>query len=272
MPGHPPKTRAPRRLPMMSALLLALLLAGCAGQMAYRDGNNLIEHGQVEAGLQKYREAIAADPGNGAYRSAWLQARDRAVQRYLSAAARLADDGKPDQAAVEYQRVLVIDPQNERASGGLRLLDASRRQQRQLDQAAAAINSKQYDAARTQLNALLTENPGLAKARAMLADVDEKTAPPPAETALSRAYRQPLSIEFREAPLKQVFEVIARKSGLNFVFDKDVKTDTKASVFLKNSTVESAIYYLLTTNQLDQQVMDANTILIYPNVAAKQKE
>jgi general secretion pathway protein D len=56
------------------------------------------------------------------------------------------------------------------------------------------------------------------------------------------------------------------------VFDKDVKTDQKTTVLLKNSTVESAIYFLLLTNQLEQQVMDANTILIFPNVAAKLKE
>jgi general secretion pathway protein D len=41
---------------------------------------------------------------------------------------------------------------------------------------------------------------------------------------------------------------------------------------LKNSTVEAAVHFLLVTNQLEQQVMDGNTILIYPNVAAKLKE
>ena len=66
--------------------------------------------------------------------------------------------------------------------------------------------------------------------------------------------------------------MIARHSGLNFLFDKDVKTDQRTSIFLKNSTVEAAVYYLLMTNQLERQVMDGNTILIYPNVAAKQKE
>jgi general secretion pathway protein D len=92
------------------------------------------------------------------------------------------------------------------------------------------------------------------------------------ESGLSKSYKQPITIEFRDAPLKQVFEVIARRSGLNFVFDKDVKTDQRTTVMLRNSTVESAIYFLLLTNQLEQQVMDANTILIYPNVAAKLKE
>jgi general secretion pathway protein D len=66
--------------------------------------------------------------------------------------------------------------------------------------------------------------------------------------------------------------VIARSSGLNFLFDKDVKTDQRTSIFLKNSTVEAAIYYLLVSNQLERQVMDGNTILVYPNIATKLKE
>jgi general secretion pathway protein D len=51
-----------------------------------------------------------------------------------------------------------------------------------------------------------------------------------------------------------------------------VRSDSRTSIFLKNSTVEAAIHYLLTTNQLESQVMDENTILIYPNVAAKVRE
>jgi general secretion pathway protein D len=72
--------------------------------------------------------------------------------------------------------------------------------------------------------------------------------------------------------LRQVFEIIARHSGLNFVFDKDVRSDGRTSIFLKNSTVEAAVHFLLVTNQLERQVMDGNTILIYPNSAAKLKE
>jgi type II secretory pathway component HofQ len=74
-----------------------------------------------------------------------------------------------------------------------------------------------------------------------------------------------ITVEFKDVALKQVFEVISRSSGLSFLFDKDVKTDQKATIFLKNSTVAAAIHFLLLTNQLEQQVLDSNTILIYPN-------
>ena len=253
-------------------VLLAILLGGCAAQQAYREGNDLTAKNQVEAGLVKYQEAVRAEPGNAQYRTAYLQARDRATQRLLETAERDQSEGRADQAEQGYRRVLGLDPQNERARAGMRALERDERQARLMAAATLHLNKGEYELAKQKLNAVLTESPTNEKARLMLREATEKAAPPAVESGLAKTYKQPISIEFRDAPLKQVFEVISRRSGLNFIFDKDVKTDQKTTVLLKNSTVESAIYFLLLTNQLEQQVMDANTILIYPNVAAKLKE
>ncbi|WP_229421246.1 secretin N-terminal domain-containing protein [Telluria antibiotica] len=251
---------------------LALLLSGCAAQMAYREGNELVAQDKVEAGLVKYQEALAVDPANVAYKTAFLRARDTATNRLLPQADRELAGGKADLAVQDYRRVLAIDPLNERARAGLRQVDADRRHGVLMTEARAAIERKDYEAAKAKLSAILTERPTYDPARDLLAVVNEKIEAASPEAALTAAFRSPISLEFRDAPLKQIFEVIARHSGLNFLFDKDVKTDQRASVFLKNSTVEAAVYYLLMTNQLERQVMDGNTILIYPNIAAKQKE
>ncbi|MGJ7917498.1 secretin N-terminal domain-containing protein, partial [Massilia sp. LXY-6] len=253
-------------------LAAALLLSGCAGQMAYREGNALLAQDKVEAGLVKYQEAVAADPSNAAYKSAYLRARDGATNRLLTQADREIADGQVALALQDYQRVLAIDPVNDRARAGLRQVEADRRHALLLEEARSAVDRKDYDVARQKLGAILSERPSHEPARLLLAEVNEQSAAAPGEAALAQAFRKPISLEFRDAPIKQIFEVIARHSGLNFLFDKDVKTDLRASIFLKNSTVESAVYYLLMTNQLERQVMDGNTILIYPNVAAKQKE
>eukprot|EP01034_Spumella_vulgaris_P034460 gene34461-42498_t len=254
------------------AALVALALAGCAGEMAFREGRTLVEQNNPEAGLAKFQEAIAKDPQNAQFRSAYLMTRDRTAVKYLEQADRELADGRRAPAQQGYQRVLALDPMNERARAGLRAVEASERLEKMVVSAGELAAKKDYDGARQKLNAVLAEKPSYEQARLMLRDVNEKGAQPTAEAGLSKAFRQPISIEFRDAPLKQVFEIIARRSGLNFVFDKDVKTDQKASIFLKNSTVEAAVYYLLMTNQLEQQVLDGNTILIYPNVAAKLKE
>lgn len=262
----------PRIRAIVAAALASALLAGCAAQRAYQEGNALVAQEQVSAGLAKYREAVAADPGNPLYRAAYLRARDATAMRLIEQAERDLAEGRADAAAAGYLRVLEVDPANERGRAGLRQVEADRRHSAMLDAAAADVEKKDYEAARQKLSAILTERPGHERARLMLNEVDDKAAAPTPETTLAASFRKPISLEFREAPLRQIFEIIARHSGLNFVFDKDVRADQRTSIFLKNSTVEAAVHFLLVTNQLERQVMDGNTILIYPNVAVKLKE
>jgi general secretion pathway protein D len=69
-----------------------------------------------------------------------------------------------------------------------------------------------------------------------------------------------------------VFEVISRTSGLNFVFDRDVRSDTKINIFVRNTSLDEVVRLILTTNQLDRKLLNENSVLIYPNTPAKQKE
>ncbi|MDN4059303.1 secretin and TonB N-terminal domain-containing protein [Massilia sp. YIM B02769] len=261
------------RLRSAAAVSLACaLLAGCAAQRAYQEGNALVAQEQVGAGLAKYREAVAADPGNPLYRAAYLRARDGATVRLIDGAERDLAAGRAEEARTGFARVLEIDPANERGRAGMRQLEADARHSALIDAATADVAKKDYEAARQKLSAILTERPAHERARVMLNEVNEAATVPTSEATLAAAFRKPISLEFRDAPLRQVFEIIARHSGLNFVFDKDVRADQRTSIFLKNSTVEAAVHFLLVTNQLERQVMDGNTILVYPNVAVKLKE
>jgi general secretion pathway protein D len=253
-------------------LLTGILLSGCAAQMSYRDGKEFVAHDKIEEGLAKFQEASAQDPQNFEYRVAYLQTREKAMSGYLSQADRLAATGKRADAEKLYQRVLALDASSERAQDGLRKLSMSDRHAVLLKEAQVAWAKKDSESAQFKLRTILNENPDDAGALAFRRMISQALVNPPLESTLSAAYKKKISIEFRDAALKQVFEVIARSSGLNFLFDKDVKTDQKTSIYLKNSTIESAVHFMLLTNQLEQQVLDANTILIYPNTSAKQKD
>ena len=257
---------------MLTLAGAAVALAGCAAQMAYRDGVQLVADDQVEAGLLKYQEAIAADPGNSQYRAAFLKTRDRNVIARVKQAERALADGQGAAALRGFQRALAIDPANERARVGLRLVEADVRHAALMTDASAAFARGDYDSVRQSTAAILSERANHEPARLLLAQATEKSAAPTVDSGLAAAYKLPINIEFRDASLKQVFEVLARRSNLNFLFDKDVKTDQRTSIFLKNSTVEAAVYYLLMSNQLEQQIMDGNTVLVYPNNPAKLKE
>jgi general secretion pathway protein D len=79
-------------------------------------------------------------------------------------------------------------------------------------------------------------------------------------------------LEFRDAPLRQVFEALARTSAINFVFDKDVRGDARITVFLRNVTLDEAMRVILATQGLDRKLLNDSTVLVFPNTQAKQRE
>ncbi len=257
----------------LGVLLTAALLAGCAAQTAFREAQDLQATGRPEAALQKYEQAWRLEPSSGAYKLSYLRARDQLLEQWLSQAEAARQAGRYDEAERAYRQALTLLPTHDRALQGLRQVEQHRRWDVWFKEAETAYARKDLDTAQLRLKTLLLENQQHAGARRLMQKIESETArPTPAESGLSAAFRKPISIEFKDASLRNVFDVISRTSGLNFLFDKDVKTDQKTSIYLKNSTIEAAINLTLLTQQLEQRVLDANTILIYPNTQAKQKD
>lgn len=94
----------------------------------------------------------------------------------------------------------------------------------------------------------------------------------PAALRLGAAFQRPVSLEFRDTPLRQVFEALARASGVNFVFDREVRADSRVTVFLRSVSLDEAMRVILATQQLDRKLLNENTVLVYPNTAPKQRE
>ncbi|MBK7675291.1 MAG: secretin and TonB N-terminal domain-containing protein [Candidatus Accumulibacter sp.] len=254
------------------SFLAALLLAGCAAQNAYREGQTLLAENQVDAGLAKIQEALVLDPASAEYRIAYVRALDREINASLGRAERALIELRYADAEAAYRRVLALQPSNDRALAGLKLIETARRHDILYQEAEAAWAKKDVDGALGRLRAILAVNGKHERALALQKRIEEATAQMAKASALTAAFRKPITIEFRDTPLKMVFEVISRTAGLNFVFDKDVRADQKTTIFLRNSTIDAAVNVLLLTNQLEQRVLDGNSILIYPNTPAKQKE
>ncbi|CAM2139375.1 general secretion pathway protein D [Pararobbsia alpina] len=252
--------------------LLVGVLASCAQPNAYRDGQQAVANGKVDEGLAKLQEASRQDPKDAIYRSTFIAEREKALVTFDEQGDRLAATGSRDAARKMYERALAIEPNNERAIAGIASLENAARLDALMSRAEAFAAHQQPDEARRVLNTVLTEAPANRRALALKRRLDMDSGPARVDAALAAAYRKPIRIDFRDAPLKQIFEVISHSSGLNFLFDKDVKTDTRTSIYLKNSTIDATVRYVLATNQLAQQVLDENTVLIYPATPAKQKD
>lgn len=255
------------------ALVVTLLVAGCAGQETYQEGVSLVEQGKFTEGLVKLDDALRLDPGNVEYRATLINSRTRAVSQLLSQAENARRQQRLADAERLYRAVLRLDEQNTMAWSGLERLAAARRHGVAIKDAEDRFKKNDLQEAADILRSVLAENPQHKEAKELQARIDEKkTQDKSAEKRLSAAVGRSISIELRDASLSTVFDLIAHEGGINVFYDKDVKTDAKVSLNAKNTTVEDAIRLLLLTNQLEQRILNDNSILIYPNTPQKQKD
>lgn len=251
---------------------LVVLLWGCAAQELHREGVIDVDAGRVEEGLQKLEQAARENPDNLAYRYD-LQARRAAVIQLLYAAGdRAHADGNFDEAEKSYRRILAIEPSNEAARQAIHALDAERRHKEAVAAAKLEFDAGRIEEADMIVRQVLAEDPAYTPAADLKVKVEATWEPPSAARRLRAGGKTPVTLEFRDAPTKMIFEVLSRQTGINFIFDKDVRSDAKTSIFVRDVPVEQAIELVLGQNQLARQVLAENMILIYPNTDAKQKE
>jgi general secretion pathway protein D len=253
--------------------LLGLALSGCAAERLNRDGLDLISEGRYEEGVAKLEQATKSEPSNLHYRAEFFTKRDEVINRLLISADQERDAEHFEEAGRLYRRVLTINPSNVRAAAGLTTLAQDQRHLALLDDARILFEKSDIDGAWAKLRTVATENPANPKMLALRREIEEKQAKEAFATpTLKSLYKKPVSLEFRDANLKMVFDVLSRTSGINFIFDKNVRSDLTTTIFVKRASLEDVVDLLLTTNQLEKKVLNSNSVLIFPNTPDKVKE
>lgn len=260
-----------RVLAFIVAACLALLGA-CASQRLHRAGLEDMQAGSYEEGIAKLEQASAAAPGNLTIRMDLRTRRDLAVQRLVAQADAARTAGKLDESQAAYERALRLEPSDSRATHGLDKVQADRRHAAALAQAEQDLKKGRVEQAEARVRAVLAEDPGAHGATALRGKIEMAKGPVSVVPALKARNSKPVTLQFRDANLKMVFEVLSRQTGINFIFDKDVRSDAKTTIFVQEVAVERAIDLLLGQNQLARQVLADNMALIYPNTPQKQKE
>jgi general secretion pathway protein D len=233
-----------RSLVLVPLLLGAVTLLAACANVAIDDAERLSRVGRYEEAMVILDAALRDQPNDPLLRTAHARERERVATQALIQVDLARAAGRLDQAEHLLDRVRSLDPNQTRVATLTRELIQTRRQQAHRDAALAAPPPSP---------AAVTSD-----------------ANPPSQ--MGAAFQKPVTLEFRDAPLRQVFEALARGSAVNFVFDKDVRTDTKVTVFLRAVSLDEAVRVILSTQQLDRKLLNDSTVLIYPNTAAKQRE
>jgi general secretion pathway protein D len=255
---------------ILCALFAALVLLGCAANDTMHEGQQMIQAGNTAEGMARLEEAYRKNPNDGEIRAAYLRARQLWAERQIATAENARGAGAFDQADVAYNEVLRYEPENARAKAGLASLVFDRKHQVLLAEAEAALKAGDEKLALEKARSVLAENPSSRPAKSLIRKVEQKEVRAESMSPkLQAALKKPITIELRDAPVRNVFELISQRSGMNFVYDKDIPADARATVFVRDTSIEDVMKFVMVTNQLDRRVLNENTLLIYPNTPQK---
>ena len=260
---------------MRAAVVVTLtigLLAGCAAEHLHRDGLAAIDQGHYQEGIAMLEQAAQSDPNNATYRLDLKARREAVVQRMIATADAARHAGQLDEADALYRAILGIESGNNRAQRGIDGVAADRRHADLVAQAEAELGRGEIEQAEAKVNAVLAENPGFESANALRTRIDDARGPVNVVPRLHPRDNHAVTLQFRDANTKMVFEVLSRQTGINFIFDKDVRSDGKTTIFVQDVPIEQAIELVLGQNQLARQVLSENMVLIYPKTPQKQKD
>ncbi len=257
-------------------IITVLALSACATPQTYNEGMALLDRGQVEQGLAKLEEAHRKEPGNAEYRIGLLSRKAAVVNHYNTRAEQLRQQGKLDEAQAVSMQALAIDPNNPVALQSAASLSQDKRHTKAVQEAQATYQrggDANAVAALEQLRMVLQESPNHRDATRLKARIaDEQAASKGGSNRLAGAYRKPVTLEFRDTPVRSVFDFLGKVSGLNFAFDRDVDPNIRTTISVRDTSIEEAIALLLSANGLEQSVTNERSVMIYPNTPQKVKD
>ncbi|MBH0176556.1 MAG: hypothetical protein HP491_01485 [Nitrospira sp.] len=254
----------------MIAQAVALVGAtGCAllGSPDAKRGDQHLATGHWEEASLAYKQALKDDPFDPSLQSKYVLARERAAAMYEDRGRMLLKERRVDLAIEQFKRALTIEPSSAEHQASLAeaiRLKESRSQYRDAERLA-------------QLGRTDEAIDGFARSAeldpAFQAPLDSISRLTEEQQALMRGdrFKQPVTLKFRNAGVKEVLEGVAKAGGLTLIFDKDVRNDP-ISIAIQDTPFEDALQLLLNSNNLFSRTVSPGVLIISPNTKQKQEQ
>lgn len=255
----------------LALLLLLLSLAGCGGTRAFKAGADLHQQGRYEEAVAKFAEAVERSPESREYRLGLLKAKVRAAQERLAEGRRLAGRGQYEGALYELRQARALDPTLAVASQEVQRVEALAEAEKLLAEAEGFYRARRYGNAKVTLTRLLEISPGHPRALELQERVQKSAGTLMDGFELDVDSDTTITLTFKSAKTKEVFGILSKLSGINFIFDEEMKEQT-VSLSFEKATFSQALELLLRMNDLGKKVLNSKTIIIYSNSKEKAKQ
>ena len=257
----------------VSILISSLaVLGGCAsGQTAFNKGQNYEQTGDMDQAIIKYAEAATANPEISEYRLRFLKACAESARIHFDKGEKFEEAENYGNALREYQTAYTLDPSLAIAKQHTdRLNNLVDSQNFYKEGEEFEKNGKTREALRSYRKALELD-PDNEEAEESVSRISKATKSSVEGFELNLKSTKPITLKFKDAKLKEVFNIISKLSGINFIFDEAVK-DVNFSIYLENGTFYQALDVITELNKLGKKVLNESNVIIYPKNPEKNKQ
>jgi general secretion pathway protein D len=253
-------------------LLLTLSLVACSAHSGYyRDGIKATHEKAYDEAVLYFRLALDAKPGDPVYSARLAAVSTRAAQGHLLRGRALRDEGKLIEASSELQLAISLDPSLFVAQSELDEIARLQKIRSMMSEAQEHFQARRLPQAKVAVKKVLDIDSNNPVAQALLKQIIEDRNTLVGGFELAVESKAPITLKFKDAKLQEVFKILNQLSGVNFIFDEDIKAQT-VTLLLEDATFSQALELLMKMNNLSSRVLNPKTVIIYDNTTEKQKQ
>ncbi|MBX3320243.1 MAG: hypothetical protein KF890_10220 [Nitrospira sp.] len=258
-----------RRACLHALAPVILLLTGCSLFVSpeVKRGDQYLAEEQWEAASLAYKEALKEDPFNPTLQSKYVLARGRTAAMHAERGRAFIRDGHDDLAREEFKRALTIEPSSVEYQSGFQEATRLKESRSHFREAERLAQLGRMEEALGSYARAVELDPTYQAPLDGIARLTEE------QQAISRAegMKEPVTLKFKSAGIKEILEAVAKASGLTLVFDKDVRNDP-ISISIQDTPFEEAFRLILTSNSLFARHISPTVLVVSPDTKQKQEQ
>lgn len=228
---------------MLLVLAVSMPLSADQASSAYKRGVQAESQNKLDEAFEAYNQAHSLKPRDAKYFTAYTRMRFYAAMEHIKNGQALRDNGKLQEAAVEFQKAAEIDHTNFVAKEEVRRTEDIIRKQAQKKKEEVPSPPSQLD------------------------KMAEQMAGPVELTPISNNL---INLRLSETST-MVYKTIAKLAGINVLFDQDYKPQ-KITIELNDVTLREALNVVALQTKTFWQPTSSNTILVAADTPNKRKE
>jgi len=230
----------------MVLILVIIYIGGCAKDIAYlKKGKEFASREAWDQSVKHYQKALVANPDSSEIKLLLQRAKFAASMTHMVKGQEYLDRQLFSEAIEEFKMSISYHPANRKANGLMEKALNAKKSERYYRKGEDFLKAENFFDAKEALKKALELNPENEKAKEALSyfkKEDDRLA----KYRVDLKSEAPVSFKFKKTPIFNVFEVLSRLSGINFIFDKEI-IESKVTMFMTDISFDRFIEVLLST-------------------------